>query len=139
MLNTLRASADVTGLPGTGAEFRPETRHVACLRVCVFLALSRLFLILCALLQDHRCCMPYTPICIAKAVKNSAESEGMRRAHVSRAAGVEIGWGWSQGSGALLWPWAYTLWPSRVSGRMKLCWVCRPEILATCESKAGGL
>lgn len=31
--------------------------------------------------------MPYTPICIAKAVKNSTESEGMRRAHVSRAAG----------------------------------------------------
>lgn len=35
--------------------------------------------------------MPYTPICIAKAVKNSAESEGMRRAHVSKAACVEEG------------------------------------------------
>lgn len=41
--------------------------------------------------QDHRCCMPYTPICIAKAVKNSAESEGMRRAHVSKAACAEEG------------------------------------------------
>lgn len=35
--------------------------------------------------------MPYTPICIAKAVKNSAESEGMRRAHVSKAARAEEG------------------------------------------------
>lgn len=35
--------------------------------------------------------MPYTPICIAKAVKNSAESEGMRRAHVSKAACAEEG------------------------------------------------
>ncbi|EHB17452.1 Xaa-Pro aminopeptidase 1 [Heterocephalus glaber] len=33
-------------------------------------------------IQDHPCCMPYTSICIAKAVKNSAESEGMRRAHI---------------------------------------------------------
>lgn len=33
--------------------------------------------------------MPYTPICIAKAVKNSAESDGMRRAHVSKAACAE--------------------------------------------------
>lgn len=35
--------------------------------------------------------MPYTPICIAKAVKNSAESEGMRRAHVSKADCAEEG------------------------------------------------
>lgn len=46
--------------------------------------------------QDHRCCMPYTPICIAKAVKNAAESEGMRRAHVSRAARAEDGLGGGQ-------------------------------------------
>ncbi|XP_014641201.1 PREDICTED: xaa-Pro aminopeptidase 1 isoform X1 [Ceratotherium simum simum] len=38
-----------------------------------------------AIPKDHRCCMPYTPICIAKAVKNSAESEGMRRAHIKDA------------------------------------------------------
>ncbi|XP_057164391.1 xaa-Pro aminopeptidase 1 isoform X2 [Ursus arctos] len=39
-------------------------------------------------IQDHRCCMPYTPICIAKAVKNSAESEGMRRAHIKDAVAL---------------------------------------------------
>lgn len=33
--------------------------------------------------QDHRYLTPYTPICIAKAVKNVAEAEGMRKAHVS--------------------------------------------------------
>ncbi|XP_063474002.1 xaa-Pro aminopeptidase 1 isoform X3 [Symphalangus syndactylus] len=38
--------------------------------------------------KDHRCCMPYTPICIAKAVKNSAESEGMRRAHIKDAVAL---------------------------------------------------
>ncbi|OBS76413.1 hypothetical protein A6R68_17136 [Neotoma lepida] len=41
-----------------------------------------------AIPKDHRCCMPYTPICIAKAVKNSAESEGMRRAHVKDAVAL---------------------------------------------------
>lgn len=47
--------------------------------------------------------MPYTPICIAKAVKNSTESEGMRRAHVSRAAdpGNRMG-GWSEGFCSIL-------------------------------------
>ncbi|XP_073096554.1 xaa-Pro aminopeptidase 1 isoform X6 [Manis javanica] len=39
-------------------------------------------------IQDHRCCMPYTPICIAKAVKNPAESEGMRRAHIKDAVAL---------------------------------------------------
>ncbi|KAG8517444.1 Xaa-Pro aminopeptidase 1 [Galemys pyrenaicus] len=43
-----------------------------------------------AIPKDHRCCMPYTPICIAKAVKNSAESEGMRRAHVPKGGVTEI-------------------------------------------------
>uniref|UniRef100_A0A8C0E007 X-prolyl aminopeptidase 1 n=1 Tax=Balaenoptera musculus TaxID=9771 RepID=A0A8C0E007_BALMU len=41
-----------------------------------------------AIPKDHRCCMPYTPICIAKAVKNSAESEGMRRAHIKDAVAL---------------------------------------------------
>lgn len=37
------------------------------------------------LLQAYRYLTPYTPICIAKAVKNASETEGMRRAHVSEA------------------------------------------------------
>ncbi|XP_073096553.1 xaa-Pro aminopeptidase 1 isoform X5 [Manis javanica] len=41
-----------------------------------------------AIPKDHRCCMPYTPICIAKAVKNPAESEGMRRAHIKDAVAL---------------------------------------------------
>uniref|UniRef100_A0A8C9A233 Xaa-Pro aminopeptidase 1 n=1 Tax=Prolemur simus TaxID=1328070 RepID=A0A8C9A233_PROSS len=41
-----------------------------------------------AIPKDHRCCMPYTPICIAKAVKNSAELEGMRRAHIKDAVAL---------------------------------------------------
>ncbi|KAB0382244.1 hypothetical protein FD755_004161, partial [Muntiacus reevesi] len=41
-----------------------------------------------AIPKDHRCSMPYTPICIAKAVKNSAESEGMRRAHIKDAVAL---------------------------------------------------
>lgn len=69
------------------------TLQMVCVRVCVVWPLSGLILVFCALPQDHRCCMPYTPICIAKAVKNSAESEGMRRAHVSGAAGVRNGAG----------------------------------------------
>ncbi|XP_012873055.1 PREDICTED: xaa-Pro aminopeptidase 1 [Dipodomys ordii] len=41
-----------------------------------------------AIPKDHRCCMPYTPICIAKAVKNAAEAEGMRRAHIKDAVAL---------------------------------------------------
>ncbi|XP_036919869.1 xaa-Pro aminopeptidase 1 [Sturnira hondurensis] len=41
-----------------------------------------------AIPKGHRCYMPYTPICIAKAVKNSAESEGMRRAHIKDAVAL---------------------------------------------------
>lgn len=59
--------------------------------------------------QGHRCCMPYTPICIAKAVKNSAESEGMRRAHVSGAACAGQGPCGSPNPGCLPWvAWACT-------------------------------
>lgn len=36
------------------------------------------------LLQAYQYLTPYTPICIAKAVKNASETEGMRRAHVSK-------------------------------------------------------
>uniref|UniRef100_A0A8C6XQ93 X-prolyl aminopeptidase 1 n=1 Tax=Naja naja TaxID=35670 RepID=A0A8C6XQ93_NAJNA len=36
-----------------------------------------------AIPKDHRYLTPYTPICIAKAVKNMTEAEGMRKAHVS--------------------------------------------------------
>lgn len=61
---------------------------MVCLRVCDSLAAEQALSHFLCLAQDHRCCMPYTPICIAKAVKNSAESDGMRRAHVSRVAGV---------------------------------------------------
>lgn len=35
--------------------------------------------------KDHCYLSPYTPICIAKAVKNPAEAEGMRRAHIKDA------------------------------------------------------
>lgn len=67
--------------------------------------------------------MPYTPICIAKAVKNSAESDGMRRAHVSRAAGVgdRVGVGQKDPalSSSLALALACVLWSSRVSGGMK--------------------
>jgi hypothetical protein len=65
--------------------------------------------------------MPYTPICIAKAVKNSAESDGMRRAHVSRVAGVgdRVGVVRRTPCSPPLWPWAYVLRFSRVSGSMK--------------------
>ncbi|XP_020843647.1 xaa-Pro aminopeptidase 1 isoform X2 [Phascolarctos cinereus] len=41
-----------------------------------------------AIPKEHRCCMPYTPICISKAVKNSTESEGMRRAHIKDAVAL---------------------------------------------------
>ncbi|VTJ84944.1 Hypothetical predicted protein [Marmota monax] len=41
-----------------------------------------------AIPKDHRCCMPYTPICIAKAVKNAAESEGMRQTHIKDAVAL---------------------------------------------------
>ncbi|XP_076982087.1 xaa-Pro aminopeptidase 1 isoform X2 [Tamandua tetradactyla] len=41
-----------------------------------------------AIPKDHRYCMPYTPICISKAVKNSAELEGMRRAHIKDAVAL---------------------------------------------------
>ncbi|XP_034989028.2 xaa-Pro aminopeptidase 1 [Zootoca vivipara] len=41
-----------------------------------------------AIPKDHRYLTPYTPICIAKAVKNAAESEGMRRAHIKDAVAL---------------------------------------------------
>ncbi|XP_077205793.1 xaa-Pro aminopeptidase 1 [Paroedura picta] len=41
-----------------------------------------------AIPKDHRYLTPYTPICIAKAVKNASEVEGMRRAHVKDAVAL---------------------------------------------------
>lgn len=38
--------------------------------------------------KAHRYLTPYTPICIAKAVKNAAETEGMRRAHIKDAVAL---------------------------------------------------
>ncbi|KAJ6669047.1 hypothetical protein lerEdw1_007856 [Lerista edwardsae] len=40
--------------------------------------------------KDHCYLSPYTPICIAKAVKNPSEAEGMRRAHVPKGNITEI-------------------------------------------------
>lgn len=92
--------------------------------------------------------MPYTPICIAKAVKNSTESEGMRRAHVSRAAGPGNRMGGGQKGPApssSVWPrtWhrfriSLDLCPSGLPESVGewnklLCWACRPVVLATCE------
>uniref|UniRef100_G1KFD1 X-prolyl aminopeptidase 1 n=1 Tax=Anolis carolinensis TaxID=28377 RepID=G1KFD1_ANOCA len=37
---------------------------------------------------DHRYLTPYTPICIAKAVKNASEAEGMRKAHIKDAVAL---------------------------------------------------
>ncbi|KAH0623760.1 hypothetical protein JD844_006867, partial [Phrynosoma platyrhinos] len=41
-----------------------------------------------AIPKDHRYLTPYTPICIAKAVKNASEAEGMRRAHIKDAVAL---------------------------------------------------
>ncbi|XP_060097682.1 xaa-Pro aminopeptidase 1 [Heteronotia binoei] len=41
-----------------------------------------------AIPKDHRYLTPYTPICIAKAVKNASEVEGMRRAHIKDAVAL---------------------------------------------------
>uniref|UniRef100_A0A8C8RK10 Xaa-Pro aminopeptidase 1 n=1 Tax=Pelusios castaneus TaxID=367368 RepID=A0A8C8RK10_9SAUR len=41
-----------------------------------------------AIPKVHRYLTPYTPICIAKAVKNAAETEGMRRAHIKDAVAL---------------------------------------------------
>lgn len=35
-------------------------------------------------MQSHRSAIPYTPICLAKAVKNATEIQGMKMAHVSQ-------------------------------------------------------
>uniref|UniRef100_A0A8C5T7Q3 Xaa-Pro aminopeptidase 1 n=1 Tax=Malurus cyaneus samueli TaxID=2593467 RepID=A0A8C5T7Q3_9PASS len=43
-----------------------------------------------AIPKAYRYLTPYTPICIAKAVKNAVETEGMRRAHVSEALSVSL-------------------------------------------------
>uniref|UniRef100_A0A8C6XS26 X-prolyl aminopeptidase 1 n=1 Tax=Naja naja TaxID=35670 RepID=A0A8C6XS26_NAJNA len=41
-----------------------------------------------AIPKDHRYLTPYTPICIAKAVKNMTEAEGMRKAHIKDAVAL---------------------------------------------------
>uniref|UniRef100_U3JI13 Xaa-Pro aminopeptidase 1 n=1 Tax=Ficedula albicollis TaxID=59894 RepID=U3JI13_FICAL len=41
-----------------------------------------------AIPKAYRYLTPYTPICIAKAVKNTAETEGMRRAHIKDAVAL---------------------------------------------------
>ncbi|NXV40359.1 XPP1 aminopeptidase, partial [Uria aalge] len=41
-----------------------------------------------AIPKAYRYLTPYTPICIAKAVKNSSETEGMRRAHIKDAVAL---------------------------------------------------
>ncbi|XP_041875216.1 xaa-Pro aminopeptidase 1 isoform X2 [Corvus kubaryi] len=41
-----------------------------------------------AIPKAYRYLTPYTPICIAKAVKNAAETEGMRRAHIKDAVAL---------------------------------------------------
>ncbi|KAL7990621.1 hypothetical protein Chor_014051 [Crotalus horridus] len=41
-----------------------------------------------AIPKDHRYLTPYTPICIAKAVKNVTEAEGMRKAHIKDAVAL---------------------------------------------------
>ncbi|XP_075467939.1 xaa-Pro aminopeptidase 1 isoform X3 [Ascaphus truei] len=41
-----------------------------------------------AIPKTHRYLTPYTPICLAKAVKNASEIEGMRRAHVKDAVAL---------------------------------------------------
>ncbi|NXJ63748.1 XPP1 aminopeptidase, partial [Rostratula benghalensis] len=41
-----------------------------------------------AIPKAFRYLTPYTPICIAKAVKNSSETEGMRRAHIKDAVAL---------------------------------------------------
>ncbi|KAF7254644.1 Xaa-Pro aminopeptidase 1, partial [Varanus komodoensis] len=38
--------------------------------------------------KAHRYLTPYTPICIAKAVKNASEAEGMRKAHIKDAVAL---------------------------------------------------
>ncbi|XP_027547978.1 xaa-Pro aminopeptidase 1 isoform X2 [Neopelma chrysocephalum] len=43
-----------------------------------------------AIPKAYRYLTPYTPICIAKAVKNASETEGMRRAHVPKGTVTEI-------------------------------------------------
>ncbi|NXA20114.1 XPP1 aminopeptidase, partial [Ibidorhyncha struthersii] len=41
-----------------------------------------------AIPKAYRYLTPYTPICIAKAVKNASETEGMRRAHIKDAVAL---------------------------------------------------
>ncbi|XP_030343492.1 xaa-Pro aminopeptidase 1 isoform X2 [Strigops habroptila] len=41
-----------------------------------------------AIPKPYRYLTPYTPICIAKAVKNASETEGMRRAHIKDAVAL---------------------------------------------------
>ncbi|NWW91682.1 XPP1 aminopeptidase, partial [Rhynochetos jubatus] len=41
-----------------------------------------------AIPKAYRYLTPYTPICIAKAVKNTSETEGMRRAHIKDAVAL---------------------------------------------------
>ncbi|GAB0192043.1 xaa-Pro aminopeptidase 1 [Grus japonensis] len=41
-----------------------------------------------AIPKAYRYVTPYTPICIAKAVKNASETEGMRRAHIKDAVAL---------------------------------------------------
>ncbi|XP_078711726.1 xaa-Pro aminopeptidase 1 isoform X2 [Lampetra fluviatilis] len=55
---------------------------------CVWISDKSSFALNAIIPKSQRMQMPYTPICLAKAVKNKTEVEGMRRAHVKDAVAL---------------------------------------------------
>ncbi|XP_048167495.1 xaa-Pro aminopeptidase 1 isoform X2 [Corvus hawaiiensis] len=67
-------------LQAVGAGFSPKEK--------VWLSDKASYALTEAIPKAYRYLTPYTPICIAKAVKNAAETEGMRRAHIKDAVAL---------------------------------------------------
>uniref|UniRef100_A0A8C3BC71 Xaa-Pro aminopeptidase 1 n=1 Tax=Cairina moschata TaxID=8855 RepID=A0A8C3BC71_CAIMO len=70
----------LTELQAVGASLSPKEK--------VWLSDKASYALTEAVPKAYRYLTPYTPICIAKAVKNASETEGMRRAHVKDAVAL---------------------------------------------------
>uniref|UniRef100_A0A8B9DLU3 Xaa-Pro aminopeptidase 1 n=1 Tax=Anser cygnoides TaxID=8845 RepID=A0A8B9DLU3_ANSCY len=72
----------LTELQAVGASLSPKEK--------VWLSDKASYALTEAIPKAYQYLTPYTPICIAKAVKNTSETEGMRRAHVPKGTVTEI-------------------------------------------------
>uniref|UniRef100_A0A8B9BP53 Xaa-Pro aminopeptidase 1 n=1 Tax=Anser brachyrhynchus TaxID=132585 RepID=A0A8B9BP53_9AVES len=72
----------LTELQAVGASLSPKEK--------VWLSDKASYALTEAVPKAYQYLTPYTPICIAKAVKNTSETEGMRRAHVPKGTVTEI-------------------------------------------------